>query len=96
MRLLILNMFIQALCVSNCLFPACPPPPVIDLAEVLPGDNLVGTTRRYECVKGMFATGPITVTCLPNAQWSVPENSCTGRSILWFYNRRTQDFGDNT
>lgn len=56
---------------------------MIDLAEVLPGDNLVGTTRRYECVKGMFATGPITVTCLPNAQWSVPENSCTGRSIHW-------------
>ena len=63
---------------------ACKEPPLMDFADVDAGDYTVGSKRRYRCHKGFYATGPIIVQCLKTAQWSKPEHSCTGITLLKF------------
>lgn len=54
----------------------CATPPLIENADVDPGTNLVGQSRRYQCKNGFVTTGPIIVTCLSTANWSLAEHSC--------------------
>lgn len=63
--------------------PACNNPYPVANAVLEPGDNLVGSIRRYTCAPGFLETGPITTTCsvppggsLPD--WSTPVHFCKG------------------
>ncbi|KAH3884214.1 hypothetical protein DPMN_008189, partial [Dreissena polymorpha] len=59
---------------------ACIAPPLIQNAILDPlGDTLVGSVRRYQCMKGFVATGPIEVGCITSTggpMWTAPENTC--------------------
>lgn len=63
-------------------------------AVLEPGDNLVGHVRRYSCLPGYMATGPVETTCaLPKnveqgqralPDWSTPVHFCKGLLHIFF------------
>jgi len=55
---------------------ACPDAPLIEHGAPEPGDNIIGTSRRYTCLDGFHATGPIVFTCLENATWASNGHEC--------------------
>lgn len=64
----------------DLIFSACTAPPVLPNAVLDPaGDTLIGSVRRYTCMKGYVPTGPIEVGCISGTGgplWTAPEFQC--------------------
>ncbi|KAK3591868.1 hypothetical protein CHS0354_005070 [Potamilus streckersoni] len=59
----------------------CGPQPPVDNAVILPGSNLVGSFRLYQCAKGLVPSGSTKIVCQTDGTWSPPMFSCIGCGI---------------
>ncbi|KAL3842414.1 hypothetical protein ACJMK2_020432, partial [Sinanodonta woodiana] len=59
----------------------CGPEPSVDNAIILPGSNLVGSFRFYQCAKGLVPSGSTKILCQKDGTWSLPMFNCIGCGI---------------